>query len=116
MDELAVWTAPLVLLPGKALLTISTANRYSQLLLFLEARDAREPHFRRRLAWLSAALIALYAGVAIDAVATLINGLLSYVRVPSMLPLFMSCAGVGALLAASACLTAELFVQARKPA
>lgn len=70
------WVAPLLIIPGMALLTISTGNRYGQLQLYLLTNPGNDG-LETQLNLLRRALGALYAGIALDAAAAFAGGLLS---------------------------------------
>jgi hypothetical protein len=111
-QTLGAWVAPVLMIPGIALLIISTANRYSQIIVHL----ADHPdHFglRRQLMGLRCALVALYAGVAVHAVAGLFGGLLYFdLGVSRLLMLILSLVGVGCVIVASVALAIDAL---RKP-
>lgn len=114
---LGTWVAPLLMIPGMALLTISTGNRYGQLLLFIEQRKVIEQQkaestvgLQRQLSLLKRALIALYAGIGVDAVAGLLGGLLSgWPTVASTAIVGLSCLGVALLVAAISFLISDVW-------
>ncbi len=106
-DTLGFWVAPLLMIPGMALLVISTANRYSQLLLHLVTNPS-DSVLRRQLPLLRGALIALYLGIAVDAMAGLLGGLLIFdVVLARRLVIVLSCLGVACLVAASVALIVD---------
>ena len=114
---LGPWVAPLLLIPGMALLAISTGNRYGQLQLYLvEKREQARPRsvpelpaLYAQLTSLHRALLALYVGIAVDGVAALLGGLLSgYPAVATPLVVVLSCLGVALLVVASGILSLEM--------
>ena len=106
-QTLGSWVAPLLMIPGMALLAISTANRYSQLLLFLVTHPS-DSVLSRQLPLLRFALIALYAGIAVDALGGLLGGLLAFdSAISRMLIIVLSCVGVACLVVASIALIVD---------
>ncbi len=106
-QTLGFWVAPLLMIPGMALLVISTANRYSQLLLHL-ATNPSDAGLRHQLPLLRCALIALYSGIAVDAVAGLLGGLLTFdVVLAVRIVVVLSCLGVACLIVASVSLIVD---------
>ncbi len=102
MESLGIWVAPLLLLPGMGLLTISVGARVNH----LESVDT--PEARRHAVTLRRAQQCLYYGIIIDAVASLIGGLLlSWPQTGRTIVITMSCLGVAMLVAATAFLIAE---------
>ena len=106
-ETLGTWVAPLLLVPSMALLVISTATRYSQLLLHL-ADHPQQGALGKQLWYLRVALIALYSGIGVLAVAALLGGLLVFQpTLSARLMLVLSCVGVACLIVASAALIAD---------
>lgn len=104
---LGSWVAPILMIPGMALLVISTANRYSQLLLYLASHENSEG-FAYQLRQIRLALVSLYAGIAAHALAGLAGGLLSaHPQLAQTSMLVLSCTGVLALLLASLALARD---------
>jgi hypothetical protein len=112
-EILGSWVAPILMIPGMALLVISTANRYSQLSIhLLENPDTRD--VARQLTRLRFALAALYAGIGLLALAGFLAGVLAAVfaaplETVSMLMLFLSCVGIACLVVACGALLIDLF-------
>ncbi len=104
-QSLGGWVAPVLLIPGMALLVISTANRYSQLLLRL-VDTPEEGALRQQLLFLRYALVSLYAGIGSLALAVLLGALLSSEAVQVMRAL--SGIGVGCLLLATVLLVCDV--------
>ena len=75
-QALGPWVAPLLMIPGMALLAISTVNRYAQLLVYA-AGNPEDPRLQKQLPLLRYTLVALYTGIGADALAALLGGLLS---------------------------------------
>ena len=76
MEEMVAWAGPLLLIPGVALLIISTSARFGQLHAELHRQlaagnDGSVMHLRRRAGLLHTALVSLYASVGILAFASL---------------------------------------------
>lgn len=112
-QTLGMWVAPVLMIPGLALLVISTANRYSQLLLY-SLNNPGASGLRRQLRDLRLALVLLYVGIAVHAVAGLLGGILSYsAEVSQQLMLVLSCVGVACLVGASIALTLDALRAAR---
>lgn len=78
---------PLALLPGVALLIVSSAARYGQIHdevhRLLDDADANRDDLRRRAHYFRNALVALYLCVAFFALASLIGVLLEVLSIPS---------------------------------
>lgn len=108
-QTLGSWVAPLLLIPGMALLVISTANRYSQLVLHL-AENPQGASLMRELRALRLSLAALYLGIGLLAIAGLLGHALFFDEgLSRALILFLTCLGVTCLVCASAVLTIDLF-------
>jgi len=144
MTELGLWITPLLLLPGVALLVMSTSLRYNRLhdelhhleihlqpesdvgwgpdettadvvadgllTAFLPAPDllARCSALLRRGRMFRDALVALYAAVALFALAALGGGLLAWHRQAAYwLVMGLTCLGIAAVLAAAVQLVRE---------
>jgi hypothetical protein len=71
-QSLGFWVAPLLLIPGMALLMLSTSARCSQLLLHV-ATKPEHSRLQRQLPLLRHSLIARYAGIAVNAIAALLG-------------------------------------------
>ena len=103
--EMTHWMAPILMIPGLALLTISTANRINAELLSLRARDVFSES--SRLKYLRLALTSLYFGITVNAVAGLIGGVTSGSEAIEVLAFALTCVGVLALVAAASLLVFE---------
>ncbi len=115
IDLLGVWVAPLLLIPGKGLLTISTAAQFNQALA-LSGAGTETPEQSRRLLMLRRALISLYLGIGVDALAALGGGLLHASPALAFGTIVIgSCLGVGCLLAAIVFLILEIYPGPAKP-
>ncbi len=83
MEDAGLWITPLALLPGVGLLVMSTAIRFGQLHEEIHRHLAAEPgehhdppqHLLDRAAMFRNSLVALYASIAILAVAGLVGGM-----------------------------------------
>ena len=105
------WVAPLLIIPGMALLTISTGNRFGQLQLHLLA-NPDSAGLKRQLSSLRRALAALYAGIAIDAAAAFAGGVLTMLLPDSghamrVMIVLATCAGMGLLVYAAVLLAID---------
>lgn len=106
-QSLGLWITPLLLIPGMALLAISTSGRYTQLLLYV-ATNPKHLELKRQLPLLRYALIALYVGIAFDAAAALLGHLFaSDADLSRLLLLVLSCIGVICLIIAAVCLVID---------
>ncbi len=102
--------APLLLIPGKGLLTISTSAQYNQLLALM-AQFGETPASNKRLLLTRRALLALYAGISFDAAAGLFGGLFElWTDLGPIAVVVASCIGVACLLVAASFLIAEISV------
>jgi hypothetical protein len=111
-EILGAWVAPILMIPGMALLVISTANRYSQLVIHV-FENPRAQSLIRQLRYLRIALAALYAGIGLLALAGLVAGVLAMVfavdaGTTSILMLILSCAGIACLVTACAALLLDV--------
>ena len=107
-STLGPWVAPILIIPGMALLVISTAHRYSQLLLHL-ASGSGEVQLAGQLRRVRWALIWLYLGVSVQAAAGLAGGLaLLEPDRAAILMAALSCLGITCLLLASLILAIDL--------
>ncbi len=87
-----------------ALLVLSTSARYNQLLLHIATRPEHSA-LRRQLPLLRYSLVALYVGIAADAVAALLGHLLvSDEAMARSIVIVLSCFGVVCLIIAVVCL------------
>jgi hypothetical protein len=85
MPDKELWLTPLILLPGVALLIVSTSARFGQIhaefhhLLGQSDEHARTigRHLMRRAAFFRDALVALYTSVVLFAVGSLLGGLIN---------------------------------------
>jgi len=109
-----IWAAPLLLLPGVALLIMSTSVRYTRLhdeIHHLTRDDCDRCglgtlFYRARL--FHRARVSLYVRVALFALSSLVGGLLTLVAEPALVPVFaVTCAGITALVPASVFLILE---------
>jgi len=108
-QALGLWVAPLLIMPGMALLVLSTSARYSQLLLHV-ATHPQQSALKRQLPLLRYSLIALYAGIAVDACAALLGGLFAFnAEFSRLLIIVLSCIGVACLIFAVVCLIIDTF-------
>jgi hypothetical protein len=106
-QSLGLWVTPLLLIPGMALLAISTSGRYTQLLLYV-ATNPKQSGLKRQLPLLRYALIAIYTGIAFDAAAALLGHLFaSDADLSRLLLLVLSCIGVICLIFAAVCLVID---------
>ena len=106
-DSLGLWVTPLLLIPGMALLAISTSGRYTQLLLHV-ATNPKHSGLKRQLPLLRYSLIALYTGIAIDAGAALLAHMFaSDADLSRLLILVLSCMGAFCLIFAAICLVID---------
>lgn len=104
-----LWVAPLLIMPGMALLVLSTSARYNQLLLHV-AIHPQQSGLKRQLPLLRYALIVLYAGIAVDAFAALLGGLFAFnAEFSRLLISVLSCIGVACLSFAVVCLIIDTF-------
>ena len=87
--EMSHWMTPILLIPGIALLTISTANRINAELLSLRAREIYSES--SRLKYLRLALTCLYFGITVNAIAGLIGGMMSGIGAIELLAFPRSC-------------------------
>ena len=114
-----VWLTPLILLPGVALLIVSTSARFSQLHTeFHRLVDRPDAHARilsrhllKRSALFRNALVALYVSVGLFALGSLLGGVVNFWR-PSSLWIVggATMTGIGCLVYASAELTQEALI------
>ncbi len=110
LEALGFWAAPLLLIPGKGLLTISTAAQYNQLLASV-AQFGATPASSKKLPLLRRALVALYLGIVFDAFGGLMGGLLyRWSDMGLTVVVVTGCIGVVCLLAAALLLIAEISV------
>ena len=107
MDESGAWLAPLVLLPGVALLVISTSARYGQIHeefhhLLRDTGDDVQRRARelwRRAVFFRNALVGLYVAAAALALGSMVAGFLTLWSADSMwIVQGFTVAGVGSLV------------------
>ena len=114
MDMLGMWLTPLILVPGVAMLVLSTSMRYGQLHEeFHRLEDhtltpGTADHLHRRARLLRNALVSLYVSVSLFASASLLGGIatLLYSRTFGIIELF-SCLGIIMLVYAASQLVRE---------
>jgi hypothetical protein len=119
MIETELWLTPLILLPGVALLIMSTSARFGQIHAefhhLLDHADAHAEILSRHLVLRSAlyrnALISLHASVGLFALGSLLGGLLN-LRYPELLWMVggLTLLGIGGIVFASACLVRESMI------
>lgn len=106
-QSLGLWIAPLLLIPGMALLVLSTSARYNQLLLHVVTVPESSP-LRRQLPLLRYALVALYLGIGMNSVAALLGHLLvANDELAKSILIVLSCAAVACLLIGVICLIVD---------
>ena len=118
-EILGAWVAPILMIPGMALLVISTANRYSQLVIHLSSNPQADS-LVRQLRYLRIALAALYAGIGLLALAGFAAGVLAMLALAdaeaiSVLMLILSCAGTACLVIACLALLLDVMRGAPSP-
>jgi len=103
--EQELWIAPLLLIPGVALLIMSTSARYGQLhseihhVADLGPNTSLIKHLFRRARWMRNALVSLYLSVAVFAVTSLVTALFTCLEINSpMITFWMICLGVSCLV------------------
>jgi hypothetical protein len=114
-----LWLTPLILLPGVALLIMSTSARFGQVHAefhhLLDHPDAHAEILSRHLVLRSTlfrnALISLYASVGLFALGSLLGGLLA-LRYPNLLWMVggLTLLGIGGIVFASGCLVRESMI------
>ncbi|MEM6990833.1 MAG: DUF2721 domain-containing protein [Myxococcota bacterium] len=110
MEHAGVWITPLALLPGVALLVMSTAIRFGQvhnelhLHLSAEAGAHHDPpdDLLQRAAMFRNALVALYASIALLAIAGLVGGMATLWMARAVAPVLALTSGAVACLAYAA--------------
>ncbi len=115
MEDASTWITPLALLPGVALLVMSTAMRFGQLHEELHRREGDTMHVHgdsehlfRRARMLRNALVALYASSAFLAVSGLLGGMATLTHAAAMAPVLgLSALAVGCLAFAAVTLIRE---------
>lgn len=114
-----VWLTPLVLLPGVALLIVSTSARFGQLhtefYRLLDHPDAHArilaQHLMKRCALFRDSLVALYAGVGLFAFGSLLGGVVNLWRPESLWVVGSSTMiGIGCIVYAAVQLVREALV------
>lgn len=109
MDQ-GIWVTPILLLPGVALLVLSTATRFGQ--LHAELHDVTSADVAavllRRARLFRNALVSLYIAVTVLALAGLLGGITaSWDRSPATVVAGLSIAGIGCVAFAAAVLVRE---------
>ena len=108
-----LWLAPLLLLPGVALLIMSTSARFGQLHNEIHREEASSKAMATlflRAKLFCKALVCLYISVAVFAVSSLVGGMFTYLGKEgdgAGVLIFGTCLGVLALVAASLTLLME---------
>ena len=92
-----LWMTPLLLIPAKALLLISTMNRYRQL------QDGGWNGDTVRYA-----MMLIYAGILTDALTSLVGSIAGLVPLPEVAMILMVCTGILCLALASMLLLVDL--------
>ena len=102
--EQELWIAPLLLIPGAALLIMSTSARYGQIHSEIHIvgdhgnRDLMQ-HLFRRARWFRNALVSLYLSVAAFALSSLVTALFACLEVNyPMIIFWMICLGVSCMV------------------
>ena len=116
MDSIGIWLSPLLLLPGAALLIMSTSARYGQVHAELhhlimdgsKVNEAMRTYFLRRAILFRNALVSLYTSIVSFALAGLLGGLTSAWEAFSLkVVIVLTCGGILLLLAGAGCLVLE---------
>ncbi|MEM6293258.1 MAG: DUF2721 domain-containing protein [Myxococcota bacterium] len=115
MEDASYWITPLALLPGVALLVMSTAMRFGQLHDELHRREGgaghahgNAEHLFRRARMLRNALVSLYASAALLAISGLLGGMATLTHAAAMVPVLgLSALAVGCLAFAAVTLIRE---------
>jgi hypothetical protein len=109
-----LWAAPLLLLPGVALLVMSTSARYAQIhteihqILGEKIQSTLVEQLLSRSRMFRNALVSLYVVVSLFALASLSGGFIMLIdEKASYLVMVLTCAGIGALLFAALQLVRE---------
>jgi hypothetical protein len=118
MEKIAPWLTPLILLPGVALLILSTSARYNQLREDYRNRREGDPetlHLQLSRALLFRnTLVSLYVSVGFLAAAVLAAGLVTQLPGNPDLPvLLLTCTGILSLIYAAIQLIRESLLSAR---
>jgi hypothetical protein len=119
MPETELWLTPLILLPGVALLIMSTSARFGHIHAefhhLLDHPDAHAEILSRHLVLRSSlyrnALIALYASVGLFALGSLLGGIIN-IHKPDLLWVVggLTLVGIGGIVFAAACLVRESMI------
>ncbi len=116
LQNIGIWATPLLLLPGVALLIMSTSIRYGQIHSeFHQAEHHSEAlsalnvqRLLRRANLFRNALVSLYASFGLFSLASLIGGLANaWMQSAEALVMTLSCAGIAGLVFAAATLVRE---------
>jgi hypothetical protein len=116
------WLFPLILLPGVALIVMSTSARYAQihqeLHHILEEQENISPIYyvdlRTRATYFRNALVALYVSVGIFAVGSVVGAIMDFLKGPSTVTVvILTCLGILCLLYASIELIRESLLSLR---
>ena len=119
MEKTALWLTPLILLPGVALLIMSTSARYGQVhsdfRMLLEEPEkaqmlARHLLLKRSMLFRNS-LISLYVSIGVLACAGLLGGLVNlWIQDYVWIVMGLSCLGIATLVFAAAQLIRESFL------
>lgn len=115
MENLVEWTTPLLLLPGVALLILSTSLRYGQIHDEFHHLDGSDQHSKatakillHRARLFRNALVYLYSSFASFCLASLLGGLATqWMSISGLTVLILTCAGILGLVVASITLVRE---------
>lgn len=116
MENIGPWVTPLLLLPGVALLILSTSMRYGQIHTEFHEMEhgPRKPaaqtvkQLMARACYFRNALVSLYTSFALFSLASLIGGLASaWMRQVEAFVLVLSCLGILGLIFAAVTLIRE---------
>ena len=85
MDSMGIWLSPLLLLPGAALLILSTSSRFNRIhdeihhLIDNHPEEAKQvlPHLLKRSTYFKNSLVLLYLSITLFAAAGLLGGITS---------------------------------------
>lgn len=118
----AFWLFPLILLPGVALIVMSTSARYAQiheeLHHIIEEQENISPmyfvHLKTRATYFRNALVALYVSVGVFAVGSIAGALMEFAGGPSTATVvILTCLGILCLIYASVELIRESLLSLR---
>ncbi len=116
------WLFPLILLPGVAMIIMSTSGRYAQihqeLHHILEEQENISPLYyvdlKTRATYFRNALVALYVSVTIFAVGSIVGAILDFLNGPSTVTVvILTCLGILCLIYASIELIRESLLSLR---